>query len=41
MWQLVEAIPSLTVQLIGTKPGLLYQVLCGEGEEEGTIIAHE
>jgi len=41
MWQLVEAIPSLTVQLIGTKPGPLYQVLCGEGEEEGTIIAHE
>jgi isopentenyl phosphate kinase len=39
MWRLVEAIPELSVQLIGPYPGLLARALLGEADGEGTLIA--
>lgn len=39
MWRLVAATPGLSVQLIGTAPGLLERALLGEAEGEGTLIA--
>ena len=39
MWRLVEATPGLTVQLIGTAPGLLARALLGAADGEGTLIA--
>jgi isopentenyl phosphate kinase len=41
MWSLVQASPGLTVQLIGTTPGLLTRALLGAAAGEGTVIAHE
>jgi isopentenyl phosphate kinase len=38
MWQLVENHPGMTVQLIGTTPGLLTQALLGQAADEGTVI---
>jgi isopentenyl phosphate kinase len=38
MWRLVQAAPGLTVQLIGTSPGLLTRALLGQAEGEGTAI---
>lgn len=38
MWRLVQANPGLTVQLIGTAPGLLQRALLGRAEGEGTSI---
>jgi isopentenyl phosphate kinase len=39
MWRLAEATPGLTVQLIGTAPGLLTRALLGVADGEGTTIA--
>jgi isopentenyl phosphate kinase len=39
MWRLAQAPPHLTVQLIGTAPGLLTRALLGRAEGEGTTIA--
>ena len=39
MWRLVEANPGLTVQLIGTVPGLLTQALLGAATGAGTLIS--
>jgi len=38
MWKLVEALPNLTIYLIGTSPGLLQKALHGEVVPEGTIL---
>ncbi|RRR65819.1 MAG: isopentenyl phosphate kinase family protein [Candidatus Viridilinea halotolerans] len=38
MWQLVQAIPTLEVHLIGPAPGNLQAVLLGEDTDVGTII---
>lgn len=38
MWKLVQALPHLTIYLIGTAPGLLEQALRGETVPEGTMI---
>jgi isopentenyl phosphate kinase len=39
IWRLAQAIPGLTVQLIGPVPGLLTRALLGGAEGEGTTIA--
>jgi isopentenyl phosphate kinase len=39
MWRLAQATPGLTVQLIGTTPGLLVRALLGTATGEGTAIA--
>jgi isopentenyl phosphate kinase len=39
IWRLVQATSGLTVQLIGTTPGLLTRALLGVADGEGTIIA--
>lgn len=39
IWRLVQAIPGLRVQLIGTAPGLLTRALLGQAAGEGTTIA--
>ena len=38
MWRLALENPGLTVQLIGTAPGLLERALLGQAEGEGTLI---
>lgn len=38
MWQLVQAVPGLEVQLVGIEPTLVRRVLRGEPVDEGTII---
>jgi isopentenyl phosphate kinase len=38
MWRLAESTPGLTVQLVGTIPGLLTQALLGRAHGAGTII---
>lgn len=38
MWRLAEALPGLTVQLIGPAPGLLTRALLGQAAGEGTTI---
>ncbi len=40
MWQLVQAIPSLQVYLIGPTPGLLYRALLGDTNVEGTVMTY-
>lgn len=39
MWRLVQAVPGLVVQLVGTDPTALRQALRGEPVVEGTIIS--
>lgn len=39
MWQLVEAVPGLVVQLVGTEPIALRQALRGEEVASGTLIS--
>lgn len=39
MWQLVQAVPGLVVQLVGTEPTALRQALRGEPVASGTIIS--
>lgn len=38
MWQLVRAIPTLRVHLIGPTPGLLSRAIQGDANGEGTLI---
>ncbi|NOK62546.1 MAG: isopentenyl phosphate kinase family protein [Chloroflexi bacterium AL-W] len=38
MWQLVCAVPNLTIQLIGPTPGLLTRAIQGDAVGEGTLI---
>lgn len=38
VWSLVRGAPGLTVQLIGTAPGLLTRALLGRAEGEGTVV---
>lgn len=38
MWQLVQALPGLEIQLIGPTPGLLARALLGKAAGEGTTI---
>ncbi|MDP9314123.1 MAG: isopentenyl phosphate kinase [Chloroflexota bacterium] len=38
MWQLVQRVPGLEVQLVGTEPAVVRGVLRGETVAEGTII---
>jgi isopentenyl phosphate kinase len=39
MWRLVQAVPGLTVQLVGVDPLSLRQALRGEPVADGTIIS--
>lgn len=39
MWRLVSEHPGMTVQLIGTAPGLLQRALCDQAAGEGTSIS--
>jgi isopentenyl phosphate kinase len=39
VWRLVQAIPGLTVHLVGPEPGLVARALRGTAEGEGTLIA--
>ncbi|MBC8162545.1 MAG: uridylate kinase, partial [Roseiflexaceae bacterium] len=38
MWQLIESNPTLSVQLIGSAPGLLQRALIGQAQGQGTLI---
>jgi isopentenyl phosphate kinase len=38
MWRVVEAVPGLAVQLIGTDPHTVQRALLGEAVDEGTLI---
>jgi len=40
MWQLVQTVPGLQVQLIGTDPTTIQHALLGETVEDGTVIRH-
>lgn len=39
MWRLVQAVPGLIVQLVGSDPAVLRQALHGEPVAEGTVIS--
>ncbi|HNP85115.1 MAG TPA: isopentenyl phosphate kinase [Kouleothrix sp.] len=41
MWQLVRAIPTLQVQLIGPAPGLLTAALLGQASGAGTLLMYQ
>jgi isopentenyl phosphate kinase len=38
MWRLVQSVPGLEVQLVGTKPTMVQQAMLGETVAEGTVI---
>lgn len=41
IWRLVQAVPGLRAQLVGTTPGLLTRALLGAAEGEGTVITSD